>query len=43
MICKAPEEVEYSIDFTYYIGASSKKNADIVKQKYLYQMISFAF
>lgn len=32
VICKAPEEVEYSIDFTYYIGASSKKNADIVKQ-----------
>ena len=32
VICKAPEEVEYSIDFTYYIGASSKKNADIVQQ-----------
>lgn len=32
VICKAPEEVEYSIDFTYYIGASSKKNADIVQR-----------
>lgn len=32
VICKAPEEVEYSIDFTYYIGANSKKNADIVQQ-----------
>lgn len=32
VICKAPEEVEYSIDFTYYIGTSSKKNADIVQQ-----------
>ncbi len=32
VICKAPEEVEYRIDFTYYIGASSKKNADIVQQ-----------
>lgn len=32
VICKAPEEVEYSIDFTYYIGDSSKKNADIVQQ-----------
>lgn len=32
VICKAPEEVEYSIDFTYYIGASSKKKADIVQQ-----------
>lgn len=32
VICKAPEEVEYSIDFTYYIGASSKKNAVIVQQ-----------
>lgn len=32
VICKAPEEVEYSIDFTYYIGASSKKNADVVQR-----------
>lgn len=25
--CKAPEEVEYSIDFTYYIGSGNSKNA----------------
>ena len=32
VICKAPEEVEYSIDFTYYIGSGNSKGASIVQE-----------
>ena len=32
VICKAPEEVEYGIDFTYYIGAGNAKGASIVQE-----------
>ena len=32
VIAKAPEEVEYSIDFTYYIGASSQKSAETIQE-----------
>ena len=30
--CKAPTEVSYSIDFTYYIAASSSKNVSIIQK-----------
>lgn len=32
VICKAPEEVEYNIDFTYYIGSGNSKGASIVQE-----------
>ena len=31
--CKAPEEVEYTIDFTYWIAASDQKNAKEIQNK----------
>ncbi len=32
VLCKAPEEVEYEIDFTYYIGAGNAKSASMVQK-----------
>lgn len=32
VFCKAPEEVEYSIDFTYFIASSSSKNVSTIQE-----------